>query len=441
VGPILKPLKKLYEKGAKFAKGLAEKGKAALKKGVDKVKGKFGGPKGQDGKPEDRERDAMKRVHSLLTDGRTSAPDLRKALPKIKSTFGLASLTLTEGSISGGKEAVSVESRVARTMESGSVPAGGKDLDLLIYRALVRLAPEIYAGLPAPTPPSTEKPAPGKRVPTREEQQQAQAALFAQGRGRIEALGGTIQKALGNVQVAYGQAAHARVRAAVPKPTIDTTPNLFKALGEAFFVDQQNNNYIVPKGEAAKGLNIDPDTLLIGTDKAVSSKYSYSAAANAINKTEMKGILLGLAGEPGGFLPKGPHLTMFLAAMVAEPSRYAVAQVTNLLALGDPASPGSRDMVGSKGALSMAQGGSDPKPGDESVGADPRLAGVNPGKDMPKKVTDKDLAIVKGRKDLMDQIEKLNVPGASDEALVKGIAAILRGAIKDLETAHKSGGG
>jgi hypothetical protein len=42
VGPILKPLKKLYEKGAKFAKGLAEKGKAALKKGVDKVKGKFG---------------------------------------------------------------------------------------------------------------------------------------------------------------------------------------------------------------------------------------------------------------------------------------------------------------------------------------------------------------------------------------------------------------
>src|SRR5258708_7802759 len=198
----------------------------------------------------------------------------------------------------------------------------------------------MYAGLAAPTPPRTEKPAPGRRVPTREEQQQAQAALFAQGRGRIETLGGTIQKALGNVQVAYGQAAHARVRAPSPTPTISTAPNLFSALGDKFFVDQQNNNYIVPAREAAKGINVDPSTLLIGTDPTVSSKYSYADAKNAINAIQMKGILLAIAGEPGGVMPLGRQLTLFLAAMVAEPSRYSVAQVTNLLAGGEPGAGG-----------------------------------------------------------------------------------------------------
>src|SRR5712691_5236212 len=49
VGPILKPMKALYAKGAKFVKGLAEKGKDALKKGADKVKGLFG-----KGKPDDK---------------------------------------------------------------------------------------------------------------------------------------------------------------------------------------------------------------------------------------------------------------------------------------------------------------------------------------------------------------------------------------------------
>jgi hypothetical protein len=45
VGPLVRPLKKLYEKGAGFVKGVVDKGKALGKKALGKAKGLFGGSK------------------------------------------------------------------------------------------------------------------------------------------------------------------------------------------------------------------------------------------------------------------------------------------------------------------------------------------------------------------------------------------------------------
>ena len=45
VGPIVRPLKSLYDRGAKFVKGAIDKGKALGQKAIGKVKGMFGGAK------------------------------------------------------------------------------------------------------------------------------------------------------------------------------------------------------------------------------------------------------------------------------------------------------------------------------------------------------------------------------------------------------------
>jgi hypothetical protein len=342
-------------------------------------------------------------------------------------------LTLTEGSIQAGKESVTVEGQVQRATDTGVVPVGGRDIDPLIYKALVNLSSEMHVGGPVPAAATSAAPGAGRKRPTPAEQQQADEALLQERRGRVEALGGTIQKSLGSIQAAYFRAKLVRAKGVLPQLTIGTAPNKFGALSETFFVDQRNNNYIVPVS-AVSDVKVDEESLRIGTDPKVSSRFAYGGKGNALNTAQLKGILLTIGGQPGGLSPGETQLTMFLAAMVAEPSRYSVAHITNLLAVGSPAPPPGSAFK----QLSMTQGGSDPQPG-EKVEPDPRLAGIHPDRNMPKKVTDRDLAIVKGRKDLMDQIDKVNVPGASPETLVVEITRILRGAIHDLENAHKSG--
>lgn len=120
----MKPLKKLYDKGTKFVKGVVDKGKALGKKALNKVKDKARGLVGNKPTGEQGLAKAMSRVDGLLRNN-TPAPKLRLAPARIKQQFGLASLTMTEGPADQGKETVTVEGLAQRTTATGVVPVGG----------------------------------------------------------------------------------------------------------------------------------------------------------------------------------------------------------------------------------------------------------------------------------------------------------------------------
>ena len=79
---------------------------------------------------------------------------------------------------------------------------------------------------------------------------------------------------------------------------------------------------------------------------------------------------------------------MFLAAMVSESRRNAIAHVTNLLILGD-----TNSQQGVFGDMPMTSGGTD----DPDAPRDPTLRGVDPTQRLPPaSVTDREVELAKG---------------------------------------------
>jgi hypothetical protein len=90
VGAILKPLKKLYDKGAKFVKGVVDKGKALGKKALNKVKDKAKGLLGGKGKAdpasaESQSKHVKELAHTELTRRTQQAFATREALQAVVS--------------------------------------------------------------------------------------------------------------------------------------------------------------------------------------------------------------------------------------------------------------------------------------------------------------------------------------------------------------------
>ena len=101
VGPLVRPLKKLYDKGANFVKGVVDKGKALGKKAVGAVRGKVKGFFG--GKTSDVRTDAQQRTdvelavgaaEALLSAQKATPDSVRAQLPDLKKRYGLSSMDL-----------------------------------------------------------------------------------------------------------------------------------------------------------------------------------------------------------------------------------------------------------------------------------------------------------------------------------------------------------
>jgi hypothetical protein len=248
--------------------------------------------------------------------------------------------------------------------------------------------------------------------------------MAARERKLDQSISSAIQRTLGAMQVAYGRAALAR-----PQPgtsyTLANAPNTFPANGMRFFVDQVHNNYIVPAGRVT-GLVI-RDGRFTALNEDVGGEFAYGKVPVAMAR--LKEILLALAGQPGGRPASESEMTMFLASMAAEPSRYSIAQITNLLAL-ESANPTERQSAFER--LSMTQGGTDPSEG-RTKETDPNLRGRRGvERDMPKKVTDRDLDIVKNSS-AWPQIQEAARKQREEQLLIKEIKRILKRTIQNLD--------
>lgn len=385
--------------------------------GMARKLGKYVAQAGVPNDPNERlrlaSRDAVAAARGL--GGRVTAPLLEPVLGVLKVRYGLTEIRpYQRGTKWFARIAINpgVDPELVDSGAGG--PVDQARMDALIYRALVNLSRRLYFGWnkEATERGVTTGPA---APPTGRRGRQAGANAAAEDaalRERELAAAAdpavnTAQQALAGLQGSYGRAARARP----PRGRVElaSAPNRFTALGHGYFVDQIHNNYVIPVGKVS-GVVVEGDRM--GPSNAsVGEEYAYNA--RPLPMSRLNGILRVLGGAGGAVNPD--ELAMFLASMVAEPSRYSVAHITNLLAVDNP-TPGSGSAFD---RLAMTRGGTDPKAG-RNVVTDPGLEGARaPDKDAPRRVTDRDLAIVKGRADVMAVLQRAFVPTESDANLVK----------------------
>ncbi|MFO1433891.1 MAG: DUF4157 domain-containing protein [Candidatus Competibacteraceae bacterium] len=279
-----------------------------------------------------------------------------------------------------------------------------KDLDRIIYHALVDLSKEMYVGLHI------------KQISEHEESEIARR--LEKGEKIIDqSLVTKLEKTIAGIQIAYGRACIAKWRHGITK---NNAPNVFSVLNESMFVLHSENNYVVPTSSVEDV--VESNGRITATNaKRLASEFSY----HPLPVSHMKAVLLG-GGNP-------KQKVYVVAAVAAEPSRYSITHVTTLLAL--ELEPSEEPAI--KGTLSMTGGGTDPsdkgkKPGKgKKIEIDPRLKGTRlPERDMPKEVTDRDLAIVKRQSGLMEQINRIVNSLISKEEMIGKVRATLRAAIR-----------
>jgi hypothetical protein len=259
--------------------------------------------------------------------------------------------------------------------------------DVLIYKALLRLSKEVYLGN---SQVDSQKESDfftkrKKKKGRKKEFQDAAARAEREREQKIEnELPKGIQRTLAQIQAKYGRACRAQ----------KWPLNVFSAGGYQFFVDQENN-YIVPDDKVGNNYEI-KDGKILAKDRTILADYDYPG--NPIPVPRLREIMLSLAGKSQVSPPNHRELTMFLAGMVAEPSRYSIAHITNLITLAEP---GADKKESAFETLSMTQGGSYPRKRTDrrkqrNPEYDSRLKGME--KSTPKIVTDRDIAAVRNRK-------------------------------------------
>jgi hypothetical protein len=128
IHPLLGPLKKLYDKGAKFVKGAIDKGKALGQKAIGKVKGALGSKSGDATSRTDTQKQtalatALAESNKQLGVTGATPASVRAKLPGIKSAYGLDHIDLVHES--GYR--YHVDASISR-MASESRELGGGDL-------------------------------------------------------------------------------------------------------------------------------------------------------------------------------------------------------------------------------------------------------------------------------------------------------------------------
>ena len=177
----------------------------------------------------------------------------------------------------------------------------------------------------------------------------------------IETLANKIHRELARAQIAYSAASMAKY---YPN-------NIFLVGGGRFFVEQANNYYIVPAADVGEnyeyydnkrqplprntqGIPEQAGGFKIGSIGKVYRKYPYKNLELDTAKSLLKDFPANITDSS----------VTFVAALLTEPSRYSVAQITNLLILDNPDFQG-KENVFSK--FSMTQGESDPAGGGEAA--------------------------------------------------------------------------
>jgi len=295
--------------------------------------------------------------------------------------------------------------------DEGDVELDGNRLDRLIYQALVGLARRLYFGWNRPSQGlAARSTAPRSGRPGRRHAEAEQRRVVAVQNQRETPIEpnvplNRVQRTLASIQAAYHRAAIAR--APRGNVTRDTAPNQFDALERPYFVDQIQNNYIAPS-RVVTGVRVNSNGKIGANPANIMDRYSYSGG---MPMERLRRIFQSLAQSTS---PDEDHMAMFLAAMVAEPSRYSVAHITNLLAVGDP----RNNTNNAFSQLSMTRGHTDPGP-ERTVELGSRLAGLRGSeRNMPRVVTDRDLQIVKRREDIMSRIRRAFEPHRRDNVLV-----------------------
>ncbi|MGF2014943.1 eCIS core domain-containing protein [Nostoc sp. DedVER01b] len=182
----------------------------------------------------------------------------------------------------------------------------------------------------------------------------------------VRSLSNNIHQQLAKAQIAYSTASMAKY---YPN-------NVFGVGNGKFFVEQAINYYIAPANEVGENyeyydineLNKSPkqykalpkingipkqsEGFKIGSTNKVGTKYPYKKLELDSAKTKLK--------EFPNSITNDEESTLFIAAMLAEPSRYSVAHITNLLVLSN-SELGTDTNIFNK--LSMTQQHSDPTGG------------------------------------------------------------------------------
>jgi len=143
LGVVLKPIKSLYEKGAKFVKGVVDKGKALGQKAIGKVKGMFGGDKsaGDTDASARVKAKAHEEMAALTKQPFASVAQLHTAVGEVLKRLrpeGLKDLRLEPKEGAAGKYNVLAAASPETKVSEAEVSAGGADETgaLAVYRGL-----------------------------------------------------------------------------------------------------------------------------------------------------------------------------------------------------------------------------------------------------------------------------------------------------------------
>ncbi|QZZ22010.1 DUF4157 domain-containing protein [Leptothermofonsia sichuanensis E412] len=184
----------------------------------------------------------------------------------------------------------------------------------------------------------------------------------------IETLANKIHRELARAQISFSAASMAKY---YPN-------NIFQVGGGKFFVEQANNYYIVPAADVgenyeyydnkrqplprnSQGIPEQASGFKIGSRDRVYTKYPYKKLALQEARDLLKDFPANITDGS----------VTLVAALLVEPSRYSVAQITNLLILENPDLKG-KENVFSK--FSMTQGESDPAGGGD-IARERKMAG------------------------------------------------------------------
>ncbi|MEH2037995.1 eCIS core domain-containing protein [Nostoc sp.] len=343
---------------------------------------------------------ALKKAEKIGDNDELSLKEVKNRIQIIKNNYRMQYLKLIVDKHTTNGDIIHFEGKINPDGKSDQVEHKINDerFDKLVYEALKQLGAKHYKGYTKSKYITTDlynnqeanirsqrpsSPAKGEEADIRSQRPSSSAAdvdstkaidqdkeviskLQSEKQKEVRSLSNNIHQQLAKAQIAYSTASMAKY---YPN-------NVFGVGNGKFFVEQAINYYIAPANEVGENyeyydineLNKSPkqykalpkingipkqsEGFKIGSTNKVGTKYPYKKLELDSAKTKLK--------EFPNSITNDEESTLFIAAMLAEPSRYSVAHITNLLVLSN-SELGTDTNIFNK--LSMTQQHSDPTGG------------------------------------------------------------------------------
>jgi hypothetical protein len=157
--------------------------------------------------------------------------------------------------------------------------------------------------------------------------------------------------------------------------------------------------------------DVDENDVKVSVPSSLADQYDYGR--NSVSASKAQEILIKF---PRGITRATKQVTVFIASVVAEPSRYSVSHITNMLILEAEQKPPSRANVFE--SLSMTRRGSDPHGRtSRDFPTDPRLIQEGDLR-VPEQVTSRDLSAVTEYNPTLRKKLKDRFDGGGDEGKI-----------------------